>query len=62
MVINIKWRYSNTTFVKVKLITCIFYAESFCNSNTTFVKVKLIKWNKIMRKLYNSNTTFVKVK
>ena len=31
---------SNTTLVKVKLITCIFYAESFCDSNTTLVKVK----------------------
>ena len=48
MVINIKWRYSNTTFVKVKLIKWNKIMRKLYNSNTTFVKVKFYKNYNIM--------------
>ena len=53
---------SNTTLVKVKLITAISYYSEKVYSNTTLVKVKWFSLNNLPCSVMYSNTTLVKVK
>ena len=53
---------SNTTLVKVKLLSSIYPWLKKDNSNTTLVKVKWNTYHYITPSIINSNTTLVKVK